>query len=132
MVGVRCGALFSLPHPHHHRFTVHCRCRAENLAIEDSSEESEEELPFACFICREPFDNPVVTKYVFSPAFLSLASVPHMTRAMAVCHRRCQHYFCMKCAVDHYKRDKKCFVCNAQTNGIFNSAKGMHGGQAGN
>ena len=24
----------------------------------------EDELPFACFICRETFKNPVVTKYV--------------------------------------------------------------------
>jgi RING finger protein 113A len=105
--------------------------RPENLAVEDSSDESEEELPFACFICREPFDNPVVTKYVFSPAFC-LASVPHTNTTPHDAGyggmRRCQHYFCMKCAVDHYKRDKKCFVCNAQTNGIFNSAKGMHGG----
>ncbi|XP_064617598.1 E3 ubiquitin-protein ligase RNF113A-like [Liolophura sinensis] len=57
----------------------------------------EEDLPFACFLCRKPFKDPVVTK--------------------------CQHYFCEKCALDHYKKSKRCFVCNQQTNGIFNPAK---------
>lgn len=27
--------------------------------------------------------------------------------------------------MDHHKRDKKCFVCSAPTNGIFNIAKSM-------
>ncbi|KNC73285.1 hypothetical protein SARC_14155, partial [Sphaeroforma arctica JP610] len=40
-----------------------------------SSDEAEEEIPFACYICREEFTNPVVT--------------------------RCEHYFCMKCALEH-------------------------------
>lgn len=44
---------------------------------EDSSEQSDEDeegaLPFACFICREPFVDPVVTK--------------------------CGHYFCEHCAL---------------------------------
>ncbi|CAG8507226.1 423_t:CDS:2 [Diversispora eburnea] len=30
--------------------------------VEDSDEESEEELPFACIICRQEFKNPVITK----------------------------------------------------------------------
>ena len=32
----------------------------DNKYVIESSDE--EELPFACFICREPFTNPVVTK----------------------------------------------------------------------
>jgi len=62
---------------------------------EEASEE--EELPFACFICREPFTNPVVTK--------------------------CNHYFCEKCALNHHTKTKKCFVCNEPTLGIFNNPK---------
>eukprot|EP00299_Pterocystis_sp_00344_P001413 c11251_g1_i1.p1 GENE.c11251_g1_i1~~c11251_g1_i1.p1 ORF type:complete len:314 (+),score=78.60 c11251_g1_i1:27-944(+) len=61
--------------------------------------ESEDNLPFACFICREPFTiacNPVVTQ--------------------------CQHYFCEKCALAQFSKKSKCFVCNAQTHGIFNVA----------
>ena len=38
--------------------------------IEESDDDEDEALPFACFICREGFKNPVVTK--------------------------CKHYFCEK------------------------------------
>ncbi|RDD44012.1 RING finger protein 113A [Trichoplax sp. H2] len=61
--------------------------------------DSDDELPFACFICRESFKNPVVTK--------------------------CQHYFCEKCALDHYRKTQRCFVCSAQTGGIFKPAKDL-------
>eukprot|EP00124_Ichthyophonus_hoferi_P004360 Ihof_evm3s470 gene=Ihof_evmTU3s470 len=69
--------------------------KKEDMTVESSSDE--EDLPFACLICREPFTNPIVT--------------------------RCSHYFCTNCALDHYKKDKRCYVCMAQTNGIFNTAK---------
>jgi RING finger protein 113A len=57
----------------------------------------EEDLPFKCLICRKSFDNPVITK--------------------------CQHYFCEKCALERYKKTSRCFVCSAQTNGVFNPAR---------
>ncbi|KAJ8344829.1 hypothetical protein SKAU_G00290220 [Synaphobranchus kaupii] len=57
----------------------------------------EEDLPFKCFICRESFKNPVITK--------------------------CRHYFCETCALQHYRKSKRCYVCNVQTNGVFNPAK---------
>ncbi|KAG5676764.1 hypothetical protein PVAND_006573 [Polypedilum vanderplanki] len=57
----------------------------------------EEDLPFKCLICRKSFENPVVTK--------------------------CQHYFCEKCALERYRKSTRCFVCSAQTNGVFNPAK---------
>ena len=57
----------------------------------------EEELPFACLICRESFKNPIVTK--------------------------CKHYFCEKCALQHFKKSSRCFVCDEQTAGVFNTAK---------
>ncbi|KAK3520234.1 hypothetical protein QTP70_019705 [Hemibagrus guttatus] len=57
----------------------------------------EEDLPFKCFICRETFKNPIITK--------------------------CRHYFCEACALQHYRKSKRCYVCNQQTNGVFNPAK---------
>ncbi|XP_045538668.1 E3 ubiquitin-protein ligase RNF113A [Papilio machaon] len=58
---------------------------------------SDDELPFKCFICRESFTDPVVTK--------------------------CKHYFCEKCALDNYKKSSRCYICNTQTSGVFNPAK---------
>jgi len=57
----------------------------------------EDNLPFKCFICRNSFINPVVTK--------------------------CKHYFCEKCALDHHRKSTRCALCSAQTFGIFNPAK---------
>lgn len=37
---------------------------------------------------------------------------------------RCRHYFCESCALQHYRKSKRCYVCNQQTNGVFNPAKG--------
>lgn len=73
------------------------------LAEDDSSDNDyeinsdEDPLPFKCFICRGSFINPVVTK--------------------------CKHYFCEKCALDNYKKSTRCYICNIQTNGVFNPAK---------
>lgn len=82
------------------------KIRKRNLAMgiddedeggaDQSDEEDEDALPFACFICREPFVDPVVTK--------------------------CKHYFCEHCALKHHSKNKKCFVCNQPTLGIFNTA----------
>eukprot|EP01112_Ceratiomyxa_fruticulosa_P004896 TRINITY_DN1545_c0_g1_i7.p1 TRINITY_DN1545_c0_g1~~TRINITY_DN1545_c0_g1_i7.p1 ORF type:complete len:328 (-),score=77.59 TRINITY_DN1545_c0_g1_i7:70-1053(-) len=60
-------------------------------------DEESDDLPFACFICRLPFTNPVVTK--------------------------CGHYFDEDCALAHNKKSKKCYICNEPTNGIFNTPK---------
>ncbi|RUS72239.1 hypothetical protein EGW08_019993, partial [Elysia chlorotica] len=57
----------------------------------------EDDMPFKCFICRNSFKDPVVTK--------------------------CKHYFCEKCALSHYRKSKRCFVCGEPTGGIFNPAK---------
>ncbi|XP_005994673.1 E3 ubiquitin-protein ligase RNF113A isoform X2 [Latimeria chalumnae] len=57
----------------------------------------EDDLPFKCFICRNSFKNPVITK--------------------------CKHYFCESCALQHYRKSKRCYVCDQQTNGVFNPAK---------
>jgi RING finger protein 113A len=36
---------------------------------------------------------------------------------------KCNHYFCEKCALERYKKTTRCFVCSAQTNGVFNPAR---------
>ncbi|KAJ8492328.1 hypothetical protein OPV22_014049 [Ensete ventricosum] len=62
----------------------------------EADDDDDDSLPFACFICRQPFEDPVVTK--------------------------CKHYFCEHCALKHHAKNKKCFVCNKPTLGIFNTA----------
>nr|XP_026483725.1 RING finger protein 113A [Vanessa tameamea]XP_026483726.1 RING finger protein 113A [Vanessa tameamea] len=61
--------------------------------------DSDDDLPFKCFICRGSFEDPIVT--------------------------RCKHYFCEKCALQNYKKSTRCFICNAQTSGVFNPAKDL-------
>eukprot|EP00770_Monocercomonoides_exilis_P012987 MONOS_12931.1-p1 / transcript=MONOS_12931.1 / gene=MONOS_12931 / organism=Monocercomonoides_exilis_PA203 / gene_product=Zinc finger CCCH domain-containing protein / transcript_product=Zinc finger CCCH domain-containing protein / location=Mono_scaffold00754:26626-27962(-) / protein_length=296 / sequence_SO=supercontig / SO=protein_coding / is_pseudo=false len=66
---------------------------------DDDLQDTEEELdgiPFACFICRKRFKNPVVTN--------------------------CKHYFCEACALQHYAKDGRCAACGKPTHGIFNAA----------
>lgn len=61
--------------------------------------EEDDELPFACLICRRPWaeaQDPVVT--------------------------RCKHYFCEQCALQHNAKTPKCFACEQPTGGIFNVA----------
>ena len=59
----------------------------------------DEELPFACLICRDEFEDPIVTL--------------------------CGHYFCSKCATNHHKKSSKCVACQKQTQGVFNIAHKM-------
>lgn len=66
---------------------------------EEGGEDEDDGLPFACYICRRPWEevaDPVVT--------------------------RCKHYFCEACALQHNAKSAKCFVCEAPTQGIFNIA----------
>lgn len=76
----------------------------------------EETLPFKCFICRNSFVNPVVTKYVYSQSY-----VQKLLQNIFIF--RCKHYFCEKCALENYKKSQRCIICSQQTNGIFNPAK---------
>jgi len=61
----------------------------------DSSDE--DDLPFKCYICKDSFTHPVVTK--------------------------CRHYFCEKCALDNFKKSQRCAACGKNTHGTFNPAK---------
>lgn len=67
--------------------------------LEDSADDlsSQEDIPFACFICRKEYVQPIVT--------------------------RCGHYFCESCAIQRYKKNPNCIICGAGTSGIFNAAK---------
>lgn len=53
-------------------------------------------LPFACFICRKPFKDPVVTL--------------------------CDHHFCEVCAVNRMATDSTCAVCSKQLRGVLNTS----------
>lgn len=60
-------------------------------------EEPEDEVPFACLICRQDFKDPIVTK--------------------------CGHYFCQNCAIQHHRKSPKCFACGTPTGGTFTIAR---------
>jgi RING finger protein 113A len=65
----------------------------------DPEEKMLQEIPFACIICKGTYKNPVATK--------------------------CGHYFCQKCAMGRYQREKKrtCAACGADTAGSFAVAR---------
>uniref|UniRef100_A0A8C9UC48 E3 ubiquitin-protein ligase RNF113A-like n=1 Tax=Serinus canaria TaxID=9135 RepID=A0A8C9UC48_SERCA len=74
----------------------------QELGTSDNNENyevssGEEDVPFKCFICRSSFQNPVIT--------------------------RCGHYFCESCALQHYCKSQRCYVCGKQTSGVFNPAR---------
>lgn len=56
-------------------------------------EEEEEEVPFACFLCRNDFQNTVITQ--------------------------CMHLFCEQCLLNHFKSDLRCPICLFNTKGIL-------------
>ncbi|KAF1808527.1 PRP38-domain-containing protein [Eremomyces bilateralis CBS 781.70] len=66
---------------------------------EEKEGEKKEEIPFACFICKKGYSNPVVTK--------------------------CGHYFCEKCALERFKKSPACAACGAATGGVFKTAKNL-------
>nr|CAD2143190.1 unnamed protein product [Meloidogyne enterolobii] len=70
----------------------------EFLVSSEESDTEQDKLPHSCYICRENFKQPVVTK--------------------------CKHYFCEVCALQHYQKSKKCAVCGEKTDGVFNVARG--------
>lgn len=59
------------------------------------SDSENEDLPFACLICRKAFSkDPVVTL--------------------------CGHYFDSACAIKRFAKNTKCFACGKGTQGVFN------------
>ncbi|KAI1730508.1 zinc finger c-x8-C-x5-C-x3-H type (and similar) domain-containing protein [Ditylenchus destructor] len=71
----------------------------DEYAITSDEDEDKDTLPHSCFICRNGFKNPVITK--------------------------CKHYFCESCAIEQYRKNKKCTVCGTNTEGVFSVAKDM-------
>jgi len=69
-----------------------------NKQVEDNtdSDDSDEDIPFACLICRKHYTDPVVT--------------------------RCGHYYCSACAIKRFAKTPKCLACGVPTGGIFNRA----------
>ncbi|KAF8302616.1 hypothetical protein DL93DRAFT_2090497 [Clavulina sp. PMI_390] len=65
-------------------------------AEESDDSSDEEDIPWACYICRKPYTDPIVTK--------------------------CEHYFCSACAIKRFTKTPKCAACGAPTAGIFNRA----------
>jgi RING finger protein 113A len=69
----------------------------DNVAI---NPEDDDGLPFACFICRKAFDEPIVTP--------------------------CSHYFCQDCLQGNTNTDanndggQKCPICSQETHGVMN------------
>lgn len=65
----------------------------------DDEEKMLLEIPFKCVICKGDYKMPVITK--------------------------CGHYFCEKCAMQRYMKEKKkgCAQCGADTYGSFGVAK---------
>ncbi|KAI8960261.1 hypothetical protein F5Y11DRAFT_349727 [Daldinia sp. FL1419] len=70
---------------------------AEDGDVDAAEEALLEKVPFACIICKGPYKEPIVT--------------------------RCQHYFCLPCALQRYRKDPSCAACGAGTGGVFNTAK---------
>ncbi|KAI1372457.1 hypothetical protein F4677DRAFT_432346 [Hypoxylon crocopeplum] len=68
--------------------------------VDQAEEALLEKIPFACIICKGPYKEPIVT--------------------------RCQHYFCLPCALRRYRKDPSCAACGAGTGGVFNTAKTLN------
>ncbi|BDD58644.1 RNA-splicing factor [Monascus purpureus] len=78
--------------------------KGAHATAEDEDEDEEDELleniPFACIICKKPYQSPIVTK--------------------------CGHYFCESCALQRYRKTPSCAACGAGTGGVFNVAKRLN------
>ena len=76
--------------------------RGSNRSLAEDKKAEDDEMPFACYICRKDFKNPVVTA--------------------------CNHYFCGKCIMTYKGGPEgkgsptKCPVCGKQTFGVYNTA----------
>jgi RING finger protein 113A len=76
-----------------------------NTDTANGNSRTEDGIPFACFLCRGHFRNPVVTN--------------------------CQHYFCESCILDHTRQQPTststnnnnhvCPICQKDTGGVFNA-----------
>ncbi|KAL3908134.1 MAG: hypothetical protein SGARI_003204 [Bacillariaceae sp.] len=65
-------------------------------ADDDEDAATDDGLPFACFLCRKAFDNPIVTP--------------------------CGHYYCQGClhSYNQENKDSTCPICKKDTHGVMN------------
>jgi RING finger protein 113A len=81
--------------------TVASANRNPSSKVDDQDDETLlESIPFACIICKGPYNNPIITK--------------------------CNHYFCEACALKRYRKDPSCAACGTGTGGVFNVAKKLN------
>mmetsp|Transcript_3666 Transcript_3666/g.4190 ORF Transcript_3666/g.4190 Transcript_3666/m.4190 type:complete len:379 (-) Transcript_3666:87-1223(-) len=74
-----------------------------NNTDRESGASSTDGIPFACHICRNAFNQPIITS--------------------------CNHYFCQSCILSHMKQnnnDTMCPLCGKDTNGVFNYPTKLH------
>ena len=72
------------------------RERRERGETVEGGEGRKPQLPFACFLCRQPFTRPVVTQ--------------------------CGHYFDEHCALRRFATSSRCAICGKETQGSFSTA----------
>lgn len=82
---------------------------------EESESSDEEDIPWACYICRKSYTDPVTFILLTLPMISALIAVIQIVT-------KCGHYFCSACAVKRFAKTPKCAACGAPTNGIFNRA----------
>jgi RING finger protein 113A len=74
---------------------THSGTRSNDAAGGGSNNISDDGLPFACYLCRKAFVDPVVTN--------------------------CGHYFCESCILHHVRTESElCPVCQRETHSVFN------------
>lgn len=81
--------------------------------VEDDSSD-EEDIPWACFVCRKPYADPV--------SHSNTILFPLCSRILIKVVTRCGHYFCSACAIKRFGKTPKCAACGTPTGGIFNRA----------
>lgn len=94
---------------------------AKKQAADESDSDDEEDIPWACFICRKPYTDPVSNSsllIIHSTLILVLTLILTPTQVVT----KCGHYFCSACAIKKFSKTPKCAACGAPTAGIFNRA----------
>ncbi|CAP35788.1 Protein CBR-TAG-331 [Caenorhabditis briggsae] len=86
-----------------HGWEIDEEYEAGKYGVEDDEDyeirDQDDAFPEDCFICGNPFVDPIVTK--------------------------CKHYFCTMCALNAFKKSSKCPVCHQNTEKIMNAAKDL-------
>uniref|UniRef100_A0A1I7TM71 RING-type E3 ubiquitin transferase n=1 Tax=Caenorhabditis tropicalis TaxID=1561998 RepID=A0A1I7TM71_9PELO len=86
-----------------HGWEIDEEYEAGNYGVDDQTDyeirDQDDAFPEDCFICGNPFVDPIVTK--------------------------CKHYFCTGCALKAFQKSSKCPICHQNTEKIMNAAKDL-------